>query len=766
MSALTGLRVVELSGGIAGPGVGMFFADFGADVVKVEPPTGDPARELPGFQVWNRGKRSIVADGDPATEALLRALLLAADVCICQSLEEISAHGLTLVELTAANPGIVIALVSPWVGPAPWSGGEESAELLSASTGLAANQCSFTGGPIELVEPQILYIQAAWAAASTVAALIERERTGAGQVVTVTGVHAFAEFAPHLLVFEPDKALGSRAFGPGGPNPTYTVYEASDGKWFFIGALPDKFRRRVLDMLDVGYILDDPRIGQVSDRMFDPENYAWVRDVIAAGFRLDDRQTWLERLEAADVPVGPLMEPEEWFDHPHVLAMGGRNPVEHPRLGTVEMPTGAIRMWSTPAETGHRAPELDEHRDLVQPWAAQEWSGRQGPATSAAGPLAGLTVLSLGAYVAGPYSARLLGELGATVVKVEPSEGDPWRMHGFQFSDGMLGLALDIRTPAGKAAMLQLVSTADVVIDNFRPGVLQRLGIDYDSLRAVNPTVITLSVTGFGEIGPLSPRPGFDPVLGAMSGQQSLQGGSDEPVMMSLAVNDTGTGALAALGSVLALYHRARTGQGQRVGCSLAATAGYLLSGTLVRYPDRPRARRGGRDFRGAAPHTRYYQAADGWVRIETSAELLPNAMESALDIDPELFATSPSDALEAAILPHSVELVVDSLNAHGVRTIPVRTSRDLVADSTFAEIAIAHKIEWPDGYGYYTLGRLAQFSNRLPYGPLHTPGIGEHSVEVMRNAGISESDIDEMLADKILVQGSAIQPRVLTTYR
>src|SRR4051794_24514295 len=435
MQALQDLRVVELSPGVAGPMVGMLLADFGADVVKIESPDGDPARALAGFQMWNRGKRSVVLGDMERTPSALSGLVANADVLIAGTVGDLDAWGSTLDDLVDGNPELVVVEVPPWQGPAPWLDGEESAGLLSAAAGQAMNQSSSAGGPIDLVEPQILYAQAAWAAAVALSALVERDRSGRGQVVTVSGPQAFAVFAPHLLVFQPESPIQSRAIGPGGPNPAYTTYEAADGKWFFVGALPDAMRRRVFDLLDANDILDDPRIAGDTDKTLLPEN-SWVRERLAASFATADRKHWLAELERIDVPAAPVSTTGEWFDHPHLKAVGGRVTVQHPRLGDVVMPGPPLALSATPARVDRSAPELGASSVADIDWPVRPARPRRA-IKATGGPLDGVRVVSLGAFVAGPFAARLLAELGAEVIKVEPVTGDPWRAHGFYLSEGM-----------------------------------------------------------------------------------------------------------------------------------------------------------------------------------------------------------------------------------------------------------------------------------------------------------------------------------------
>lgn len=768
-SALTGLSVVELGGGIAIPSAGMFFADYGARVVKVEPRAGDPARSLPGFHFWNRGKESLQLDpDDPGDRDTVRALVLGADLCLYADPAQLSVFGLDPAELATANPRLVLLFMPPYQGPAPWPGNGESAELLSATLGMAINQCSFTGGPVELVEPQILYVHGVWAATCAVAALVERERTGRGQRVTVSGVHAFAVFAANLMLFDPAVPPLARDVGPGGPNPTYTCHRAADGEWFFVGALPDKYRRRLLSLLALDHILDDPRIAGDTERLFASDNREWVRAAVAGAFATRDRAHWLGALDEADLPTGPVSTPEEWFDHEHLRHIGARLEVSHPRLGAISMPGRPFDLSASPAVPATPAPDLGVHREPVvgRPAPVADRAARTGPTTGDRGPLSGFRVMALGAYVAGPYCARLLRALDAEVVKVEDMVGDPWRANGFQFCDGMRGFAIDLRVPTGQEVFRRLARTADVVVDNFRNGVMRRFGIDYDSLRSVNPTIISVSITGFGRRGPLAERPGFDPVLGAMSGMQRTQGGPDEPVVLSLPVNDTATAALGALATCIALYHRLRAGVGGAVDLSLARTATFLQCSQFMRYRGAPPPPVGRRDFRGGTPWARYYRTADGWVRIDSTAEALARLPEAGIDVERSAAEPEMIAAIGRAVETRDSREVLAALAGAGVRATAVRNHRVVVDDPVLAGTEVVRLVTWPDGTSYYIMTALSEHSSWLRRSPLQTPGLGEETSEVLIEAGFGADEIRDLIADRVIFQGRPTQPVVPKIYR
>jgi crotonobetainyl-CoA:carnitine CoA-transferase CaiB-like acyl-CoA transferase len=248
-----------------------------------------------------------------------------------------------------------------------------------------------------------------------------------------------------------------------------------------------------------------------------------------------------------------------------VEAIGMRVELEDPERGQVVTPGNPLTLTRSPNVLARPPPSLGQDDP--------EWPPLPDPAADSdpaagSGPIYGCRVLDLGTILAGPFAGCLLAELGADVVKVEPPAGDSFRDLGFTYNRGMRSLAIDLRDPRGREAFLELVRRSDVVIDNYRLGVLDRLGIDHAVLERVRPGIVTVSITGYGESGPMSREPGFDPILQALSGMMTAQGGGGEPVFHTIAVNDVAAAAMTVLGVCLALVHRGRTerasGSGRR----------------------------------------------------------------------------------------------------------------------------------------------------------------------------------------------------------
>ena len=768
-TALRDVRVLDLTTGIAGPLASMLLADFGADVVKAEPPAGDPGRMRPGFAAFNRNKRSQVLD--PGTEygrRRLKSLLAGADVCVTGSGSEGFGLGAADVdELAVRYPSMVHLHMPPYLEDTPWPGGAESNSLLSAALGLSLRQSSFDGGPVDPVYPHFLYVQAIWAACTAAAALAERRRSGHGQRITVGGVHGAMVAMPLQFLLTPGVQPGDTAVGPGGPSPLYSRYRCADGGWLFVAGLTPKFQRAALRVLGLDGLLNADGVDDDLERLLAPENRPDLRVRIAGVFATRSCADWQQAFAAADCPTAPVATRDDWLDHPQVRAIDMAVPLTDPAHGPVTVPGNPIHLTATPATIRHPAPVLGGGGDAC-------WTPRPEPAAAAShrpGPLAGYRVLDLGMVLAGPYTGTLLAELGADVVKVEIPSGDSWRERGFIYIRGQRGLALDLRTVEGREIFFRLVRDADIVIDNFRPGVLDRLGIGHRQLLTANPRLVALSITAFGEGGPMSDAPGFDPLLQAMSGLMAAQGGDDEPVLLTMAVNDVTVAALTALAACVALVHRDRTGEGQSGWTSLAGAATFVQCEELVRSHGRAPAPVGGRDFRGPGPFDRFYRTADGWIRLQALDE---NALDALRRLLAAPTGSSPSlqsgeitaGGLERYFADRTQREAMCELIGAGVPAAPARPITELPGDLQMRRGEVFHRLPRPGAPDLYATGRWAVFSRTPNDRVLAAPGVGEHTVEVLRGIGLGETEIADLRERGIVREGNPMVPRSFGAYR
>ncbi|GAB4331668.1 MAG: CoA transferase [Dehalococcoidia bacterium] len=767
--AFHGIRILDFSQGIPGPMATMFLGDFDAEVIKVEPPGGDRMRHHPGYLCWNRNKLRLTLDLD--TYEGLRAardLLATADVAVFDSRPgALERRGLDAGSLLAANPALLHAWLPHYTARGRWSQLPQGDALLSAVTGTSHLQFSWEDVPVYLVAPMLSYHYAMITATAIAAGLYERRRTGRGQALQVSGLHAFAA-AQSGSAIRAGEIVRMRATGARGGVPNYRLYQCADGKWLFLGTLTAKFFLNALQALDLLEILTWEGVDGEHANMLVPP----MRDKVIA--KLDERfaekprDEWLRILREHDVPRAPVGDRETWFHGEVVAANEMRVELEHPDLGPVEMPGVPVKLSETPGSVRHlprdvTLADLPPHRPTVE---AEPGAPFVAPAPG--GPLDGVRVLDLGGFIAGTFGPTVLANFGADVIKVEPLEGDPFRAVALSFvghNQGKRGLAIDLKHPDGLAAFYDMVRGADLVLDNYRAGVLQRLKVDYETLRGINPRITSCSVTGYGR-GPYANEPGFDPLVQAESGIMAAQGGDDEPVFYQLAVNDESSAIMAAFGMIAALYAREATGRGQRVETALANQSVMLQSGELTSYAGAPPRPIGGRDCAGIAALNRFYQCADGWlvVACERPKHFPRLAMalghpewcgrytaEQALA---EPVASPLADAIAEAVRELPLDDVIDRLTTARVPCAPALELAELWESPWFRGERFAMESDHPQFGRMDTVRAYAEWSRTPSEFRRRAPLLGEHSREVLESFGIDGDRVERLLGSGVVRQG------------
>lgn len=751
---LAGVRVVDATSGIAGPVATMILGDFGAQVVRLEGDRPDGGADLPGAVMWHRNKTIV-----PARAAA--DLVATADVVVTSHADVAASLGLPVDD--GPGPAHQVHLHLPTWRPGNQTDPMTMDRMVQAEYGIARRQTSFGGGPVDCVYPFAGYLQGAWGATAAIATLIERVRTGTGQRTIVDSLHGAIVAATTTMFADPKVALPSTTVGPGGPNPAFGTYRCADGAWLFLGALGVKFQDLAFGLLGTTDIVEHPRIAADREQIYAVDLRDQVRARLAEGFQKKTRAEWLAEFADAGCPASAVGDREEWLDHPQVVALGQRVEFEDPVVGRAVMGGNPVRFSGCPEPSFRPRAYAPGAR-----WADERpaGSGRmpEGERLPGRGPLHGVRVLDLGTVLAGPYAGQLLASLGADVVKVETTRGDEFRVRGYMINRGQRSLSIDLRDPRGYAAFSELVGGSDVVLDNFRPGVLERLRIDRESLRAANPEIVTTSISGYGGVGPLGRLPGYDPVIQALSGIMRAQGGDAEPVFCTVSVNDVSSACLAALGTCAALYQRATGRGGQATATALASAATFMQSNELVRFAGRVPAERGGRDYPGPNALSRYYRCADGWVRIHLpSAETAVRAGLAAATATSE---ADLSEAIGAALIKLPSAAIRDLLEPFGATVGRGRDNKELLFDPVTLEDGHIGTVTWPDGNESYMPRAYADFSLHDDNPMMTTPGMGEHSREVLIEAGLEEAAVDALIDAGVVVQGEALHTVAGTGYR
>jgi crotonobetainyl-CoA:carnitine CoA-transferase CaiB-like acyl-CoA transferase len=381
-----------------------------------------------------------------------------------------------------------------------------------------------------------------------------------------------------------------------------------------------------------------------------------------------------------------------------------------------------------------------------------------GNASPAAGALDGIRVVDVSRFIAGPYCAMLLGDMGADVIKVEPpGRGENSRAFGpfvegeslytMVFNRNKRSLTLDLRSDEGKELLRRLLRTADVLVENFVPGTLEKMGFQWDALKALNPRLIVTRISGFGQSGPLSRKPCFDVIAQTMSGLMDITGDPDgRPTMSGTYIVDYSTGLYATIGTLGALQARSRTGAGQIVDVALLDSA---LSMLMTAIPEqmllgRTMTRRGNRDRYGAPANT--FPTSDGaWVHLAVAGEPMFQALANAMGredlADDPRFQDNTArmqnvEELEKLITDWTATLaaaeLLGTLQAIGVPSAKVASVSDVVDNAHLAHRGQILNMEHPKAGTVPMQGFSVQFGEspmRLRHPP---PLLGEHTNAIL----------------------------------
>jgi crotonobetainyl-CoA:carnitine CoA-transferase CaiB-like acyl-CoA transferase len=382
------------------------------------------------------------------------------------------------------------------------------------------------------------------------------------------------------------------------------------------------------------------------------------------------------------------------------------------------------------------------------------------------GPLASLRVVDLSRFLSGPFCTQLLADYGADVISIESPRGRelsaPGATDNYFFlsaNRGKRSLALDVKQPAGREVLAKLLETADVLVENFRPGVLAALGFEPAALLARHPRLVVCSISGFGATGPYAARPGFDPIAQAMSGLMSLTGTEESgPTRVGIAISDLLAGIFAAHGIQLALLARERTGRGQLVDTSLLeATIGVLSWGAGMYFESGKSPGPAGHHHPLTAPAGRF-RARDGYLIVAAANDTIFDRLALALGhpewVLDERFRDVPARmrnrpalfaALEEVLATEDVAHWIERLNAAGVPAGPVLGLADVFADPQVLAREMLVRLPHPERETFLTTGLPVKLSRtpgairRAP--PLH----GEHTGTLLREAGYGDAEIDAL---------------------
>ncbi len=770
-SALDGLTAVDLTRHTPGAMAGMFLCDNGVRVIRIEPPGSEHDRDAPAFMIWDRGKQSVVLDIAAEREAFLK-LVCNADILL-EDYAPASPHqaDVDYQALRTINPRLVHCSITAYGRQGVLRDEPPDGNLVMARMGILATQPGFREGPVHVAHPVAYLGTAALAAQGIVASLYAREKTGFGRKVDTSVMSGALLFAPKVI----GEYLQQRPFQltTAGGGPFYSVFECADGKWVQIGCIHGGFVDIAATVMGIAELLADPRYGD-GRRPESEEARRELFDIVAGVIKTKTCAEWERIFEDADVPFARCSFTDEALDNPQVHTNDMILRLQDPIAGTVTQMDTPIKFAQTPGYVSGARPIHGEHTAAV----LDEFAGEQLPTPIPAEarnddpPLAGVRVLEMTNVIAGPAAGKCLGDLGADIIKLEPPYGDISRPTGLQYflylNSNKRSVSVNTKTPQGQRIAQQIAASADIMLANMRPGATDRMGLSAEALEPLNPNLIHAHTTAFGWIGPYSHRPGVDPLAQAWMGLQRAQAGHDNPpvFLAQLAPTDYSSGSMVALGAIMALYARERSGLGQKVDCNLLNAGAMLRTDDFLRYEGKQPQRIADKGQYGLSALHRLYQTADGWLYIVAEAqpqwEALRDATGNAGLADDERFAS------RAARENHDAELC--QLLA---QTLVERTSADWLATLRAAGVNCA---EVTDGHGntyfadphtlanrrfvehhHAVYGKMKYSADAIVFGetsPIvskQTPLLGEHNRQALLELGYTAAQIDELYAHGVL---------------
>ncbi|HXG51739.1 MAG TPA: CoA transferase [candidate division Zixibacteria bacterium] len=604
--ALDHLRVVEI-GDLPAAYATRLLGDLGADVVKVEPPGGDPSRRLPPFAGGiehperslafinaNTNKRSIVLDpaGAARDRELLELLLASAHVFIeATPAGFLESFGLTDERLGEIAPALVTVSISPFGRTGPYRTYKGSDAIANASGGFLFGQGDDTKGQCTAPCHLAYQLAACVAAALALAGVRHARRSGAGQRIDVSLQEALtftnsSSVARYSRENRLERRPGSRHYGGAGTN----IYRCKDGRYVhFTTNMPHMWREFAQNWLG------DPELARpewesARHREAHAERVGRAFAEFIARFTAEEFCNEAQRRHLAAAPLNTV---GEFVACEQLRARGWLQEIEHPVIGRYTAPGFPMRLSLTPMRIRRPAPLLDQHRAEIAGELEGRLSGRPPRAAHAEGArrpmLEGLRMADLTQQYAGPLGTEMLAYYGMEVIKIEsavvPSKDREAAVHA-DMNRCKLGCTINLRHPEGKELFRSLIARSDAVVDNFSAGVLERLGFGFEELQRINPGIVQAVMPGWGLEGPLRSWVAWGWQLLAYTGVMRLWGYPDSPMesRCKIAWPDRVAAATMMLGVLAALEYRDRTGRGQFVEAAMLEAQGAMLGPAVLDY--------------------------------------------------------------------------------------------------------------------------------------------------------------------------------------
>ncbi|QOZ36386.1 CaiB/BaiF CoA-transferase family protein [Bradyrhizobium sp. CCBAU 53421] len=794
--ALSQLRVVEIGSSAASSYCARLFADFGAEVWKIEPPAGDPLRgsaplTAGGQSAWfaflNFNKSSVIIDPADA-EAIKRLTVLIEDSDILLDGREIGCAecpSIDVATIQKRHRGLIY-LKASWFGrEGPYARFAASDTIVRALAGLIKLAGPVEGPPLHAPDFQTGILAGLWGFIAAASSLIARMRSGAGRSYLLSTFEACVTLSEYQLFEAFARGEGTRRIGVNRfwPNFPAGIYETKKG-WLGVTTITPAQWRAFCDMLDLPQLRDDPALVLGADRLNHTER---IERLFIP--RLKDRtaQQWFAEGLRRKIPIVPVPEISDLLEDKEKFERGAIVPL---LLGKERgLTAGSMqRLTLTPPRRGGKVPSVGERQAFANARASSTSPAPKslpGCNVPPEQPLQGISVIDFSMGWAGPLCTRTLADLGADVIKIEAIQYPDWwrgvdrrpdyvnnQMHEKTLRFCMMnrnkrGVTLDLTSPQGLTLAKRLIAGADIVVDNYSVDVLPKLGLGSEVLRSLNPRLVVMSMSGFGAKSAYRDCRAYGSTLEQGSGLPSVVGAANGPPVMSHVAFGDAVGGLNGCAAVLvALIHARETGQGQlidlaQIECMMPFAAPWIiihsLCGTSTRYGNRHPQFVPHGCFRCAGEDSWIALAATDtsmWQRLATAIGRADWAMDPMLKLAER--RRTIEDTIESGIeswtRAREADQAMSELQTAGVAAGVVRLPIDLLKDPQLISRGFFQEIERAF-IGPHPQPSIPIREGEHPHSIRRAaPTLGEHNREVLSGLlGLCEAEIADLASKGII---------------
>lgn len=748
------LRVVEISNRIAGAYCGKLLVDAGADVVKVEPGTGDPLRRFaatgatladgeaaPLFSYLCAGKRSVTTLSDE--------LLAWADIVVVTGDRRGATElGIDPARLTEARPECVVVTISDFGWTGPWSQRPATEFTLQAASGLTGFRGDPAGPPISIGGELGEYMGGAWAAYGATAL---RRRVGKGG----PGGHLDMSMLEAITLMQSSEWLHSQLLQRPPVKRSVEVPSIEPAKDGYVG-ISMVTGQQWLDFAAMVGCEEFTEIPQLRFQIGRWDYRDWIRERIDPWMRERTVDEIVELGQLFRLPLAPLGNGSAIPDMDHLKTRG----VYIGNPAGFRQPRAPWLMSAAGQAPVRAAPAVGE-ADAVSGWEARQSEPRTGVADM---PLAGVRVVDFTAFWAGPAASNALAAFGADVIKIESiqrpdgirysggmrTDVDDWWEYGWVFhamNTNKRSVTLDLQSQDGLRLVRQLVQQADVVIENFSPRVMEQFGLGADALLELNPAAVVVRMPAFGLSGPWRDRVGFAPTMEQIAGLAWVTGMPDGPPVAPRGACDPLAGTHAAFATLAALEFADRTGRGQLVEVPMIETVLNVTAVQTIEFEvfGSIMERRGNRGHSGADQDVYRCAGEDAWVAVSVQTP----AQRAALT---ELIGHDDADVAQW-LATQEAELVAEKLAAVGIPAAVVISPSLVTENPQLIHRGFFERLEHPrTGEGLYPCPPFARLAGAERWLHRTPPTLGEHNEEVLTElCGLTTADLDRLSANGVI---------------